>query len=410
MIRILCQGGEEGTGRMIAQDLCDEYGLPVSPEVLSDDAIWPGAPEWNDVLLVVYRSRDVPESTREYIKAFRKAHANTPPRSNVPRPGGVVIPVAMDPGAPVPPDPISGIKALAYDDSARGPAGRLSRWVGVFLGITLRRGEHQIFISYRASDGSVIAQDLYRRLESAGFQPWLDEAVDAENMPPAADVQQVIGTHVKQASMVLVVDSPAAPQSRWIKLEIDTAIGELIPVLPVVVGEEVSRFIALSSLRRRVPVKSGGLDGLPVSDEDWARLSERVEDLLLETYRRRLRTTTRAEEVFRKNGYDWTIRDPERRVFQSDRSNPPLPTVSVLSHCSIHDVTWIPALKAFERFLHDFPAIAEISQKLCIYDRDGPLWDAQIEDIYENLNSMPFILAHRDELPLLLSSNFSSLR
>ena len=171
MIRILCQGGEEETRRVIAQDLRTAYDLPVPPEVLSDDAVWTGPPEWNDVLLVVYRSTDVPESTRVYIQVYRAAHALTDPRTNQRRPGGVVLPIAMDPGARRPPDPISGIKALLYDELARGPSGRLTRWVGVFLGITLRCSEHQIFISYRAQDGSVIAQDLYRRLESRRLPP-----------------------------------------------------------------------------------------------------------------------------------------------------------------------------------------------------------------------------------------------
>lgn len=410
MIRILCQGGEEGTGRVIAQDLRDAYGLPVPPEVLSDDAIWTGPPEWDDVLLVVYRSTDVPESTRAYIQAFREAHALTDPRTNQRRPGGVVLPVATDPSASRPPDPISAIKALVYDGTARGPAGRLTQWVSVFLGMALRPGEQRIFISYRAKDGSVIAQDLYCRLEKAGFHPWLDEAVDAENMPPAADVQDVIDTHIKQASMVLVVDTPDAPESRWIKLEIDTAVGELIPVLPVVAGDEVSRFITLSSLRRRVPVKPGGVDGQPLSDEDWGNIIRKVEDLLLEIYRRRQRTTTRAEEVFRKNGYNWTARNAEKRVFLANRPIPRLPAVSVLSHCSVHDVTWIPALQSYERYLDAYPGIAKINQKVCIYDRDRALSDVEIDTVYESLTGTPFILVHRDELPLLLSSNFSSLR
>ena len=158
-----------------------------------------------------------------------------------------------------------------------------------------------------------------------------------------------------------------------------------------------------------MPVKPGGVDSQPLSDEDWGNISRRIEDFLLEIYRRRLRTTTRAEEVFRKSGYDWTVYDAEKRVFLSNRANPRLP-VSVLSHCSVHDVTWIPALKSYEQYLGAYPGIAKINQKVCIYDRDGPLSDAEIETIYENLNSTPFILAHRDELPLLLSTNFSSLR
>ena len=197
-------------------------------------------------------------------------------------------------------------------------------------------------------------------------------------------------------------------ESRWIKLEIDTAVGALIPVLPIVVGEEVSRFITLSSLRRRVPVERSGVDGM--SDADSEVVLKRIEDLLLEAYRRRLRTTSRAEEVFRRSGYDWALRDPEKQVYFSSRGRPGLVPQSALSHCSVLDVTWIPPMKSYKHFLAAFPGIEKINQKIWIYDREGPLSDVEMETVYENLESSPFIIVHCDELPLLLSSNFSSVR
>jgi hypothetical protein len=169
------------------------------------------------------------------------------------------------------------------------------------------------------------------------------------------------------------------------------------------------RFITLSSLRRRVPVKPGGVDGQPLPDEDWGTTINKIEDLLLEIYHRRLETTTRAEAAFRKHGYDWKIQDAEKRVFLCSRAMSRLPAVSVLSHCSIHDVTWIPALETYERYLVAFPGIAQINHKVCIYDRERALSDVEIETIYENLVGTPFILARGDELPLLLTSNFTSL-
>src|SRR5262249_49087496 len=62
-IRILCQRGEEDPGRAIARDL-EAYRLDEPPEVLSEDAIWTGPPAWDEVLLIVYRSRDLAPAAR----------------------------------------------------------------------------------------------------------------------------------------------------------------------------------------------------------------------------------------------------------------------------------------------------------------------------------------------------------
>jgi hypothetical protein len=411
MIRVLCQEVVESVGQEIASTLQSAYKLTEVPEVLADDAVWDGTKpsEGDDVLLVVYQSRDLAPAARTFIEAFRDAHALTDPETGQRRPGGVVIPVATNPESVKPPDPISGIKALVYDDAAKGEDGRLAHWVGIFLGMLLRPGEHQIFISYRATDGREIADDLYRRLETAGFHPWLDEA--KENLPPAGDVQRIINDQLKRAAMVLVVDTLGARESDWIRLEIAGAIGDMIPVLlPVVVGAEVSRFPALSQLQRRVPVKPDGVDRQPLTDEEWRKILGKVEDLLLEAYRRRLRTAAHMENVFRKHGYEWVPVDAPRRIFEARRKRLPMPDLFVLSHCSVHEAMWIPALKAYAKYLQTYPAIARINHKVCVYDRAKSLADAEFNTIYDELPELPFFLVNRDELPILLASNFGAFR
>jgi hypothetical protein len=133
--------------------------------------------------------------------------------------------------------------------------------------MVLQPDSQRTFISYRATDASITAQDLNKRLEKAGYYPWLDEA--KEHLSPGTDVQAVISKQIEQASMVLVVDTPAAPESTWIDFEIDLAGHRFIPVLPVVVGQDISRFITLKSLERTVPIKPGGVDGEALSNEDW---------------------------------------------------------------------------------------------------------------------------------------------
>jgi hypothetical protein len=53
------------------------------------------------------------------------------------------------------------------------------RWVAVLLGLAIRRRAQRVFISYR-SDGTVLAEDLAKRLAAEGFLVWRDEARDLD--------------------------------------------------------------------------------------------------------------------------------------------------------------------------------------------------------------------------------------
>jgi hypothetical protein len=401
MIRILGELGVEGIAKEIAADLHSAHELMQPPQLLPAGAVWDGTSEWDDVLIVIYKS-DVPQTAKDYIRAFRDAHAVTDPQTNTRRPSGFVMPIALDPTAAKPPEPISGIKALVYDDSARGKKGRLADWVGVFLGLALRPRDQRIFISYRIVDGSEIAKDLYKRLEDAGCQPWLDEAND--NLQPGSDVQDVITKNLKQASMVLVVDTPEAPRSRWIKVEIDAANSEMIPVLPVVVGErDRSRFVSLAYAQRQVLVKPGGIDRQPLSDGEWDGVLNKISGFLRLAYQRRQRTTFNTQQIFLKKGFDWVQQDPTKLIFRSWRQKQGMkPEVAVLSHCCIHDATDISALRAYRDYLEAYHDIARINWRLCVYDQDETLSEVEQEAIQDVFPDAPFILAHHSELPVLL--------
>jgi hypothetical protein len=407
MIRILCEPDVESIAQGISRAIDAEYDCQTA-EIVSRNPAWNESPEWHDVLIVLFRGRPLPADFKEYIESFRNAHAVSDPVTGTQRPAGFVLPVATDSQTLQPPPPISGLKAVLYDGSA-DTAARLVRAVGVFLGMALRQGDHRIFISYKTSDGRDIAHDLHKRLMAEGFHPWLDEA--RENMSPGTEVDEAIRDNLKSAGMVLVVDTPQAPQSRWIKLEIDTALGDLIPVLPVVVGpDDVSRFIVLSSLKRRAPIKPNGVDGMPLTDVEWSKVLHEINELLFQAYQRRLRTVFHAERSFRSHGFDWIAIDLRRRMYRSNRPQPLMPQLTVLSHCSIHDISYVPALRAYARFIDGLPNRTELNQKVCVYERDQVLAEAEIETIREELQELPFILAHHNELGILLGSGFSRLR
>ena len=127
--------------------------------------------------------------------------------------------------------------------------------------------------------------------------------------------------------------------------------------------------------------------------------------MLRQVYQRRRRTIFRSQQIFQEKGFDWVEEDKTKLIFRSWR--PKQPTlkkleVAVLSHCCIHDATYIPALRAYRNYLESYQGIAKINWKLCVYDQDETLSEAEQEAINDEFPDAPFILAHHSELPVLL--------
>lgn len=94
----------------------------------------------------------------------------------------------------------------------------------------------KIFISYSRAD-KAFAADLYRGLSDAGFKPWLD----LFDIPPAYPVLQAIQEGIRTSDLLVVLISPAALKSNWVKKELNIAaqcqlsnIG--VKVLPVLLS------------------------------------------------------------------------------------------------------------------------------------------------------------------------------
>ena len=321
------RGPKEASDR-IARHLGSAHTSLAPPQIVPADAEWNRDADWDDMLIVVYGSAKLPQSAKDYIAAFRKAHGT----------GAFIIPVALDAANLIPPAPISGIKAILFSGDAES-LGKIRKEVGVRLGLALRPGRRKIFISYRASDGKQIASNLNDRLKNDGFDPWLDEA--KENLNLGDDVQETIHDHIKDAAMVLVVDTPDAPQSDWMFEEINGAIARMISILPVIIGnnDKLSRFRSLASLRRRALAKLGGVDGGSVADAEWVAVRAEIDEVLLSGYRRRLELLSRAQEEFESRHYEWSELDRDLRMYKALRKfrvDPELPMpLTVLSHCSI---------------------------------------------------------------------------
>jgi TIR domain len=398
MIRILAEGGTEPVAEQIATALSTEYRLARAPEVVSTSAVWSGTSDWDDLLLVVFRSRVLPDSAVQYIEAYRTKNQTR----------AAIIPVGANPAFRSPPAPISRIKAAQFDGSA-GSTLRIVKAAGVFLGLALRPGSQRIFVSFRASDGKELAQAIHGRLASEGFTPWLDEA--GENLVIGDDVQDKIRSNIESAAMVLLVDTPDAPDSKWVSVEIDLANSQLVPVLPVIAGgEQISRFVQLQGLRRQVVLKQSALDSAALADAEWESVRGEIDELLLSMFRRRLRILSRAQTTFEVNGYTWQVVDERLRMYRADRTTAHLMKMVIMSHCLVHDITYLPALRAYWSYLQNYADLASLNLKLCIYDRDRVLSDTEIDTLRKSIPGMNAVLAHYNELELLVSSNFTALR
>ena len=270
-------------------------------------------------------------------------------------------------------------------------------------------GANAFFVSYRQTDGAALAQEIYKRLEAASFQPWLDVA--KENIAIGADVQNDIQRGIDTAALILLVDTPDAPASPWVSIEVDLANAQLLPVLPIVAGgERTSRFIQLQSLRRQALVKQNGLDAAPLSDAEWEGVRREIEELLLSTFRRRLKILSRAQATFQANGYNWQALDERLRMYLADKEIDLVGKMIVLSHCLVQDVTYLPALVAYWNHVEKNRDLANINQKLCIYDRDNVLSQAEMKTLRNNLPGVNAIFAHYNELEILVSTTFTRLR
>jgi hypothetical protein len=400
LILILAQQGTEAAAKDIKAALLQEYSLACPPEIVATDAVWSRPVEWDDLLLVLYNSNVLPVAAIQYIQAFRTAH-NT---------GGRMIPVGVNPQFRRPPDPLTLIKAAQYDGTPQVMA-QIVQSSGVFLGLSLHPGSEKIFVTYRASDGKTLAQSIYDRLKTAGFDAWLDEA--GENLKIGEDVQETIRKNLEQAAMILLVDTPDAPDSQWVKIEVDLALCKLIPVLPAVAGgEQAPRFIQLAGLRRWALVKQNGLDNTPLSDVEWDGVPEvpgmrgvrtEIDELLLSSVRRRLRIVSRARKAFEDQGYVWEPIDERLRMYRSEKTISALQKIVAFSHCLVQDITFVPALDAWWKYVTKYPGLSTVNQKLCIYDREKVLSPPEIEALAASVPQINAILAHYSELETLIA-------
>lgn len=405
MIVILYQHGCQKIAKNIASDLVAAFTDHVKIQLVAANsaASWPLEASWDDLLIVLYQGKGFPATGNLFIEAYRQQ-----------RPGmATLLPVAVDPSSPKPPGAAAAIKALQYDLAAQGPSGRLANRVGGMLGLRVQGRDSKIFISYRATDGSAIAEQLYAYFQGLGHRPWLDQAkeIDGETkILPGSPVQEEIDEALSNASLVLLLDTPSAPSSPWIKHEVDTADAMLLPILPICFRDADDsrigpRFQSLLALQRWVSIeRSTAAASSPLDTSQLDMVVQEAETYLCEIFRRKCRVPFIVEKEFVSHGFGWKVLDKRLLMFESSKSHGRRLRTKILSHCSIFDQIYAPAVARFRRFLI---ATGHPNYSLFIYD-GGLLSDVQMEELVETQDD-PVIILHHQELAALIDSKFSAL-
>ena len=405
MVIIVHQRGLQKVARSVAGDLSKAFSghLKVGLIPASSTCSWPEDAAWDDLLIVMFDEKTFPDPGNCFIANYLKERSHS----------GLLLPVAVNRRSKKPPDAAASIKALEYDRAAKGPKGRLANRVGGMLGLRLQGRESRIFISYRATDGTTIAKQLYTHLEGVGHRAFLDEAKEFDGetkILPGSPVQSEIDEALEKANLVLLIDTPFAPSSPWIKHEVDTADALLLPILPVCFRERGDkkvgpRFPSLVALQRSINFeKTDPAKASPLSTSQLDRIVDEAETFLCEIFRRKCRVPFVVEKEFVSHGFAWKVLDKRLLMFESSKSVTWRVRTKVLSHCSVFDPTYGPALKKFADFLK---GTARSNYSLFIYDGEL-LPEPVLRDIAEAQNE-PVIILHHQELAALIDSNFTTM-
>jgi hypothetical protein len=364
--------------------------------------VWPALPAWDDLLLILFDTNVFPHPGNKLIDDFMLQRGRR----------ALVLPIAINPAQRRPPPSAENIKALPYNNEAKGESGRLIKRIGGMLGLRLQGRDSKIFISYRATDGTLIADQIYSHLSAIGHSPWQDQAIELDGdtkILPGSEVQVQIDDVLASASLVLLIDSPMAHESKWIRHEVETADSMLIPILPICFKSPFEvrkgpRFRSLLLLQRWVEIDNVDIHNAnPLSNDQLERVVLEIETYLCEIFRRKCRVPFIVEKEFLHYGFDWTVKDKPLYMFGSVKVGGRLST-TIISHCSIFDQIYKPSMQRFRKYVNQSD---KANYSLFIYDGDL-LSDEELANMLGN-DEGEVVVLHHQELSSLISSNFKNL-
>ena len=254
---------------------------------------------------------------------------------------------------------------------------------------------------------------LEEHLTSIGYPVWRDEAkeIDGETkILPGSPVQNEIDDALAKASIMLLVDTPDAPHSRWIAHEVDTANGMLLPVLPLCFRpsddrKKGPRFQSLLHHQRwiELPMRDGS-PSPPLESGQLDSITHEMEDYLCELIQRKCRVPFIVEKEFVARKFTWNIVDKKLLVAESVKGKGTRFPIKVLSHCSIFDYVHVPGMKAFADFM---AKTGRPNFSLYIYDGEMIPEPQLAEFVRTNPSEDNVFVLHHQELAALLDSSFA---
>jgi hypothetical protein len=407
MILILHKPAGKNIAEAMRADL--ETAFKGRIEIILDDAAapkaWPKDVSWDDLLVIVFDELDFPNKGNDFIAEYLKKRDQK----------GLILPVALKAGHTRPPKAAEAFKALEFDAAAAGVGGRFVKRAGAMIGLRVQQRENKIFISYRATDGKAIAIQLEDHLKKLGYPVWRDEAkeIDGETkILPGTSVQNQIDAALEDASILLLLDTPAAPASRWITHEVDTANGLLLPVLPLCFRDRNDvkkglRFTSLTRLPRWIALPLPTANATPpLTEVELDQIVNEMEQYLCELIQRKCRVPSIVEKEFISRNFTWKLLDKRLLVGESVKGQDTRVPTKVLSHCSIFDQVHGPAMKAFSDFM---AKSGRPNHSLYIYDGEIIPEPQLLAFIKQNPSKDGVVILHHQELAALIDSNFTTL-
>ena len=145
--------------------------------------------------------------------------------------------------------------------------------------ILLAGEERRVFISYATSDGTALAERLAGILNAQRYDVFLDRF----RLAPGVDFYERIEDELVDKAMVVVVETPGALASTWVRYEVNTAITLRLGVVALNLDRQPR--LAMIDERSRCRVDDDGAIGDFVVEQHRSQMSDRRATMLTSAWR-----------------------------------------------------------------------------------------------------------------------------
>lgn len=303
-----------------------------------------------DLLVIFFDDSGFSDAVIGSIESFREEYKDQ----------ARILPIALDSNCKKPPEPLSGIRAGALLEQTDEEFKAIVNRTGALIGLWIKGGEKEIFISYRVIEAEAIAKQLQEHLKTLGFRAWLDKALDDYgqlNIKDGEEVQEGIKEQLKKSNLVLLLDTPRVKESEWIEEEVLLSVSGFVPLLPVVFRDENDlergpRHGSLLQLRRGVDMvwrPDSSQQSQLLSEAELDTISRQMERYLTELAVYQLAVPRKVMKAFKDCGYDWKTLNERHRFYSAEKIHRRRIT-RMFSHCSLHSPEFRAGLDAFHEY------------------------------------------------------------